>query len=286
MSLVIALVGQDRLHLCADLRVVKSDILTDDRQRHSPDYFNGVLKIIPVSSSVAICYAGTVSIALDAIRAVKDSGCTSDVAAELIISRLRESNSLEECDFLVVDAAKLLVQKIQNGSVSIIDTGRTWIGDADAYNLFQSKLNELGYSEDENTIAKSVKIMNSLQSVINDRSINSVGEYPITAHSSNGEIHLGVAFSAQGPSRPLNSELNPVHFSNDTNDDSLIINLTVPIESGVAAVGIFITQAHSGALYAPLIQDAAYIINGYTIGEFRRNVLNDYGIEMLGGGFE
>jgi hypothetical protein len=286
MSLVIALIDQGRIHVCADLRVVKSDILTVDRRRHSPDYFNGVLKIIPISSSVAICYAGTVPIALDVIRAAKDSGCATNVIPDLVIDKLRESNNIEECDFLVVDAAELVIQKIQNGKVTTLDNGRTWIGDIDAYNLFQLKLNESGYSEDENPIAKSAKIMNSLQSVINDKSINNVGEFPITARSSNGKIQLGVAFSAQGPSRPSGPRLNPVQFSTNTNDDSLIINLTVPVERGIAAVGIYITQARRGALYMPLIQDAPYLVDGNTIGEFRKKVLNDYDTELLGGGFE
>lgn len=128
--------------------------------------------------------------------------------------------------------------------------------------------------------------MNGLQAVIDNDSIKNVGEFPLTAHGTNGEIQLGVAFSAQGPPAAPITNNSPIQFSTDTNTDSLIINLTVPVERGIAAVGVYITQAHRGALYMPLEQDDPFLVDGNTIGEFRRNVQESYGIELLGGGFE
>lgn len=275
-----------RLHVCADLRVVKSDIIPEDARQHTPDYFNGVLKIIPISKSIAIAYAGTVSTALNAIKLVKDGGYSSEEIPEALLRYLEDNANVEECDFLVLDAKELVIHRIRDGKISTLHDGKAWIGNSRAGSMFLEKLEELGYDRATNPIAKSSVMMNSLDSVIADRSISNVGEFPIAAFNHDGEIQLSVAFTATGPARPLKPGLNPIEFSNDTNDDSLVINLTVPVERGIAAVGVYITQAHRGALYMPLVNDEPFLISGNTIGEFRANVLNEHGIELLGGGFE
>ncbi|MDB5170530.1 MAG: hypothetical protein JWO35_224 [Candidatus Saccharibacteria bacterium] len=286
MSLVVALADRGRVQICGDLRIIKSDILPLGQAAHSPNYFNGVLKIIPVSPSVAICYAGTVSIALEAIGEVKASGCGAAAMPSLLISALMQRNSLSECDFLVIDAEELTIRKVQEGMVTSTNNGLEWIGDEAAFELLKRELDNDGFSQDENPIAKAAKIINGLQAVIEDGSIKNVGEFPLTAHGTNGEIQLGVAFSAQGPPATPITNNSPIQFSTDTNTDSLIINLTVPVERGIAAVGVYIAQAHRGALYMPLEQDEPFLVDGSTIGEFRRNVQEKYGIELLGGGFE
>lgn len=286
MSLVVTMIDQGRLQICADLRIVRSDILPSGVNSHSPNYFNGVLKVIPISTSVAICYAGTVSIALEAIRTAKDSDCRSSTVPSLLINKLMEGNNLNACDFLVVDAEELTVRKVHEGTITLIDDGFAWVGDSSAYNSFQNELDELGISVNENPISKAAKMMKALQAVIDNRSILNVGEFPLTAHSFSGEIQLGIAFAAQGPRVPTIEGNTPVQFSNDTNTDSLVINLTVPVERGIAAIGVYISQAHRGALYVPLKQDEPYLVDGFTVGEFRRKVQEEYCIELLGGGFE
>lgn len=286
MSLVVAMIDNGRMHVCADLRVVKADIVLVGARRHIPNYFNGVLKIIPISSRVAVAYAGTVPIALDTIRAVKNSGCPPEEVPEALLGTLKDSNNVDECDFLVLDAGELVIHRIRNGEITTLDKGRTWIGDSSACSLFLSKLEELGYDSAPNPIAKSSVMMNSLDAVIADSSVTNVGEFPISAFNHNGEFQLSVAFAAVGPAKPLKPGLNPVSFSNDMNDDALTINLTIPVDRGVAAVGVYLSQAHRGALYLPLVKDEPFLIDGNTIGEFRANVLKDHGIELLGGGFE
>lgn len=112
MSLVVAMVDNGRLHVCGDLRIMKSVIIPEDAGQHAPDYFNGVLKIVPISKSVAIAYAGTVSTALDAIKFVKDAGCSSEEIPAALLKYLEENANTEECDFLVLDAKKLAIHRL------------------------------------------------------------------------------------------------------------------------------------------------------------------------------
>lgn len=277
MSLVVAMVEAGRLHVCADLRVVKPETRPEGSEAHSPHYFNGVMKIVPISKSVAVAYAGAVSTALNVIREVHKLELPSSETAQKIHGLLAESNDISECDFLVIDTKRLEIHKIKEGLIETINNGRTWIGDIEAYNLFQEKLDENGYNSAPNPIAKSSAMMNSLEAVIEDGSITNVGEFPISIFNSNGEIQQAVAFKAFGTDNS---------FSGNTTSDSMIINLTIPVESGVAALGFYMNKFKKGALYLPLLQDDPILINGDTIGKFRAKVMKDFGIELLGGGFE
>ncbi|MBW3569393.1 hypothetical protein KY385_04650 [Candidatus Parcubacteria bacterium] len=286
MSLVIALIADDRIHISADLRVTQPDILPEEEERQTPHLFNGILKIIPIRPELAICYAGTVPIALDIIRKIAGTGMSTSEIPGKIIEYLENDNNVNECDFLVIDAAQKVVHKISEGRLTSLANGRTWIGDIRAYELLQEKLEDKQYGDSDNPIQKAVKIMNSLQDVINERSVESVGEFPISAHSHRGEIQLSVGFSAQGSRIPIGNRQGPISFSNDTNDDALIVNLTVPMARGVAAIGMYLTQARRGALYMPLVQDQPFLVEGDSLSDFRANVLKIHGIELQGGGFE
>lgn len=277
MSLVVAMIEQDRIHLNADLRVTRSTGFMLDAKKVSPHFFNGVLKVIPINPHIAIAYAGMIGIALKVIRSFKGSKLSSAEIARSIVELMSAEGNLTDCDFLIIDAVQMQIHKIKNGEITTISNGRTWIGDVDAYEIFQQKLDELGFDDAPNPIAKSSVMMNALDAVIQDEAIESVGEYPIAVFNYKGELQLSVGFQAYG---------RGLGFSNDMNDDSIIINLTVPVERGIAAVGLYIVQFERGALYLPLIQDEAFIVHGKTVGEFRANVLKDYGIELLGGGFE
>jgi hypothetical protein len=277
MSLVVAMIEGDRLHACADLRVIKPESRPADTKAHSPNYFNGVMKIVPVSKNIAIAYAGTVPVALNIIREVHKLKLLSNEIAQKIQQLLALNGDVFECDFLVIDAQNMEIHKIKNGSLEIIRNGRTWIGDIDAYNLFQEKLEENGYNTAPNPIAKSSAMMNSLDAVIEDSSIENVGEFPISIFNHKGEIQQSVAFAALGSGGS---------FSGDAIDDTMIINLTVPVEHGVAALGFYLNKFKKGALYLPLVQDEPILINGDTVGAFRAKVQAEFDIELLGGGFE
>lgn len=277
MSLVVAMVEGNRLYVCADSRVVKSENRPEGSSAHSPHYFNGVMKIVPISKSIAVAYAGTVSIALNAIREVHKLNLSSNEIAPKIQEMLTENDDTSECDFLVVDTRNMEIHKIKNGSIETIRNGRTWIGGIDAYNLFQEKLEKNGYNTAPDPIAKSLVMMNSLDAVIEDGSIENVGEFPISMFNNKGEIQQVVAFKAFGTNNS---------FGGDATNDSMIINLTVPVESSVPALGFYLNKFERGALYLPLVQDEPILINGKTIGEFRTKVLEEFGIELLGGGFE
>jgi len=285
MSLVTALIDSGRLHINADLRVTQSDFLPINEVSQTPHLFNGTLKIIPVRD-VAICYAGAVSTAISIIRTIANGDVIAEDIPAYIVSELEKTGDVNECDFLVVDATKQVMYKVHAGNVDKISRGRSWIGDIEAYEVFQQKLEELEYSENDNPIQKSVKMMNSMQAVIDDRSLESVGELPISAFNSDGKIQLSIAFMAKGPDTPIREGLHPAVFSADTNLDTLNLNVIPPAESGVAAIGIHIAEARKGALYIPLTNDNPILIDGDTLSEFREKVLAEQGIQLMGGGFE
>lgn len=273
MSLVVAMVEGNTLHVCADLRVVKSQNRPEGSEAHSPHYFNGVMKIVPISKSIAITYAGTVPIALNIIREIQELKLPSSEIAEKIRETLTVNGDVSECDFLVIDAQNIEIHTIKDGSIQTIRNGRTWIGDIDAYNLFQQKLEQNGYDNAPNPIAKSSVMMNSLDDVIEDSSIRSVGEFPISVFGNNGEIQQIVQFQSLG-----------TDSSNDSaSSDYMIINLAVPVESGYPALGFYISKFKKGALYLPLAQDEPMLIDSDSIDEFRAKVLKDYGIDLIGG---
>lgn len=275
MSLVVAMIDSGRLHICSDLRVTQPNIQPEGSRRHTPNYFNGVLKVVPISKSTAVAYAGTVTSALEAIRNIAAMKVSFDEIPQELIKMFEENP--DECDFLIIDASKPKIYQIKSNKLTVINQGRTWIGNVDAYNAFQEQLDINNYNSAPNPIAKSSIMMNSMDAVIENSSIESVGELPIHAFNHNGELQFSVGFSATGPG---------LSFGSDMNQDALILNLTVPVERGVAAVGIFLTQFHQGALYLPLVRDEPYIIDGNTIGEFRTRVMSNHAIELLGGGFE
>jgi len=285
MSLIVTIVDNMGMHICADLRIVQPETRPKNKERHIPNFFNGVLKIVPVSKSLAIAYAGAVSIGLEAIREVKKSGDLSSDIPGRLIQILEDKADTSQCDFIVFDAAEHVIYRIKNGEITELRNGRTWIGDVDAYALFQKELEKSGFDEGLNVFAKGSMMMNALEAVINENSIENVGEYPLAMLTHDGEIQPVVSFKAQGPTQ-LRPGLNPITFSNNPNVDSLIINTLVPVERGVAAIGLYLNKFQKGALYLPLERDEPFIVDGKTIEEFRKKVESEHGVELLGGGFE
>ena len=249
----------------------------------------GTLKAVPVSPSLAICFAGNVELGLDAIRRsaelVSQGHSRSDVEELLRSSSTVENSSTA---FLVTDATThSQITKIEGGEVEP-GLNTAWIGDFDAFEAFQlarhgrpSPPEELSNSISEGAMLCSV-LPDAMQYVINSTHFPTVGDFCATLVADQGTfmylgsvfIHVGRDFTLD-PNRELISQMvRPV------SEGGYSVCVVEPEEPGTAALGLSFSKAHLATIYLPLVFDEAQVIEDVRPSDFPSRIFEQFGVRM------
>jgi hypothetical protein len=110
------------------MRISKPDAL------RPPSFMDAALKIVVITSELAVAYAGSVAAALDAIRAVAGAPRGVDEAAAVLAER-QTGERREPAEYLVagIHPARLLL--VRSGAIEV--RGAAWLGDQEAFEIYQ-----------------------------------------------------------------------------------------------------------------------------------------------------
>lgn len=197
MSLIVARKYNNNLIIVSDTKLTYDD----HKERNSPK--EGTIKVIILSSKIAICYAGKVCFAELALKEIAEK---TDVSIIESILLKYHNESKQETDFLLAFAAEnLVLVEIKNGTS--LRNDNCWIGTIEGFNKYQSiflsennnKPQELEVTTikivrmpdtDDNSFRKTFsKMYDAMLGVIEGHEVKDVGGFIIPLIFENDEFH-------------------------------------------------------------------------------------------------
>ena len=127
MSLIVAKITPTGIWLTSEMRI------TDRSAARAPGFLGAALKLILVSPTLCIGYAGNVGAALAAIRHVASEQMAPAAAAEHLLSVHLDNPTVE---FVVASLRPSVLVEIKNGRAARRDSA--WLGDPEAFNHYQA----------------------------------------------------------------------------------------------------------------------------------------------------
>jgi hypothetical protein len=289
MSLIVARVTPRGVWLTSDMRI------TDPSAAIAPGFLGAALKVILISPTLCIGYAGSVGGALTAIERVDAESMTVSAAIEFLGSVHRGNSSTE---FIVAGLRPPLLVEIKDGRSERREAA--WIGDAGAYNRYQALYHGdhfLAPGADLDAVYKAdldiaVAMNDAMQELV---IANGEPDGPGFSDALVGEASVTV-----GPNVPdgafsyhvYATHIGPFAYSSPTGGPlpstergTLTLSFMAPEEPGVGAIGLYFREGQFGLIYAPLMTkhaDRADRIQAANAAEFVARVKERYGITLSG----
>jgi hypothetical protein len=289
MSLIVARVTPRGIWLTSDMRI------TDRSAANAPGFLGAALKVILLSPTFCIGYAGRVGVALGAIQRVNAESMTIAATIEFL-SGIHRANS--DTEFIVAGLNPPLLVEIKNGHAE--HTEATWIGDAGAYNEYQQHYHGehfLAPGAELDVVYKAdLDIAVAMNDAMQDLVLaNGEPNGPGFSHAVVGEAsvtvgpnlpdglfkyHVYAAFAGSfGYSSPASSPLT------STERGTLTLHFMAPEEPGLGAIGLYFREGQLGVLYAPLMTEHADRpdrIRAASPRQFASMVNERYGLTLRG----
>jgi hypothetical protein len=284
VSLVTAEIATDFIEFNGDSRFT-----TEDKPS---DVFSGGLKIIILNKHLCIAYAGDVKTGEEAIRLAVKAKTLKEIISILLPSTIKpDSNSDSDCEFIIgwSEPSSRQLVKIKEGKSESYEKGVTWIGNIDAYEVYQKAYHEyqmpLATPGIPTHLSEIGRLRNAMDTVLKDEEIINVGDSHITAQDDGRGFMYMPNFTSQTYGAKLLSGTHPLAATLGPGGDSLLIEVKTPEERGVGAIGIYVHEAQRGALYAPLLQEKPFKFDAVDPEAFRLAVFKATTIKLMGGGF-
>lgn len=277
MTLVVGRITQGGIRVDSDSRITDPNIVSNKNS-----IFSGLLKTIILNPSISVSYAGGVETAQKAIETLYN---LKNFEINTIKSLLLKINieSGNETDFLIASLENQpLLYKISNGKIEPSNSFH-WIGDIDAFNLFQREFLPNLKSID----AKHISSIHSdaFDKVIENDKIESVGGFHITVHRT--KFGLEYLFkmqimSGQPTSVTLtNNEAKPIPFGN-AQTGAFSFSYLKSDNPYLPAIGIHFPMGNFGTLYYPKITREIIFYKNVNGFEFAEKVKNEHNIKLSG----
>jgi hypothetical protein len=291
VTLIVANITPRGIWLTSDMRI------TDRSAANARGFFGAALKLVLVSPTLCIGYAGTLRAALAGIRAVAYDAMTPAAATEHLLGIHLADSAV---DFLVASLQPPTLLEIKNGRA--LQRQSAWLGDQNAFSRYQEFYHgehflppAVGLDPDYTADLDVAVMMNDAMQdlVLADGELDGpgasdalVGEASVTVgpRGEDGLFNYHLYVSNRGPfaaSRPAGESLMSTELG------SFTISMLAPAEPGVGAVGIYFAEGRLGILYAPLLTlapDQPDRFQDCTVHEFVDKVMARYGIALRGVG--
>ena len=254
MTLVIAALTGTRVEMLADSQI-------DDPNAIRGDRVPGRLKIVVLSPSLAVAYAGRAAAAIDLIRQVSSGGDLDKVDAVAEQLRAATEQNDHQVDFLVGwsgDQCRLL--KIADGGI-FEGLERYWIGNSTAASAYARILEQqVAWERLTDVHAEEIlrnKLVSTFEQFLSSGAVAEVGGIPYRACGTPaGFVYAsfaGVDYPEQTIPLPGSPRLGAAA---DGALGAYSYSVVVPGVPGVAMVGLYMLQGRVGFLHRPLVTDA------------------------------
>ena len=268
MTLIVGVTTGTKIQLLSDTRITHPDVTQIEE-------IPGRLKLISLSSTICVGYAGPATAAIDHIRTTP-----SDIRGsfEHLIPYLQAES---QCDFLLADSRSLRLATVKGGVA--LETAPAYVGDDDAWAAFLAARD--GVVQADSTDPESATLssaMTAFASVMRDRSHPTVAGFQLRVGSRGDGFHYLLAAGAYLVNLigPLNPSTAPQH--SDAAAGAYSYTVLAPREAGHPVVAVHLYQGQLGFVYAPLKHDTPVEVPNVDHMGLQQYVRQHYGIEVDG----
>ncbi|MBN7815813.1 hypothetical protein [Algoriphagus pacificus] len=280
MTLIVAKNIDGKIQIESDSRITDSNVV-----KANP--LKGLIKLIIYLPEVSIAYAGDVKFAEEAINTLYKlkPNYLNDLVGILMASHQK---SIGETDFIIATLVKGTCNLIKISSGRIEDNLQTaWIGDIDAFELFQKNFHELKGNEEEN-----VNIFSeAFKKTIENESLESVGDFQISVLTTDNNSHKVPVFMYQERMELTSGgtikqtipagESVALSFGNASNG-SFGISYFTATDLYKQAIGVYFSEGNFGLLFFPMKRLTNIKFPELTAQEFIDKIKKEYGVPMRG----
>lgn len=282
-------------------------------------YVHATLKVLPLSPTLCVGYAGAMGAALRAIREVASEGLGFDAVVVRFLAAHHDSKRASElrgdsalvCEFLVAGLRPSRLVQIGDGRADTRDAA--WMGELEAFNDYQAAYHgeqlvlprEMYDSDDRADHVEIATRMaagmnaavwgrsrfagdeNQAVDVLRGGGHETVGEAVVTVgpRVKDGLFVYQEATDAQAPPFSEPPTPKPGVISADFGSaarGSFTYSLLTPRQAGVAALGIYFYEGRLGLYYAPLLSDGPERYRNVSWEHFIECVTKEHGIVLSG----
>ncbi|MBI5559261.1 MAG: hypothetical protein HY885_16680 [Deltaproteobacteria bacterium] len=296
MTLVVAYKSKEEVYICGDTR-----LRLLDREGRSVDALNGSLKVIILSESLCFAYAGNITHKFaDSLPYLCNSFAGKGI--ESVLSALLDIHILYNgrIDF-IVSALSPTAELIKIQDLKIIrNLTSAWIGDIDAFNVYQeSRLGDKNHTINDSICMRSklyiykvpdhpeadqelfLSMCRAMESVVGNERVESVGDFYTAVSSSNkGFYYLSYA-SVDAPCQPPHIGCRTIGFGSAQEGGCSLTALT-PSSPGSAAVAFHYFQGQLGILFLPKVSYFPLVFAETNCCDFIDHVKSRYGVCLDG----
>jgi len=279
MSLVIAKIIDGRIIIKSDSQLNNPNIL-----KQNPT--STVLKVIVVSPTITVCFAGGVEFAHKAVREVfnklKEVPDTPPIEIGLILKAYSEHDGQVDFILAVSEMSQSRLYKISDGLV-ITEMTSAWIGEHEGFALFQS-LYIANQSHDLSHKAKCGHFSKAFKGVVSSRKIPSIDGFQIGIASSNinGKFKYSISGEIATPAQSVSADAEIQMVFGDSASGGYAVSQFATSEHDTPALAIHFSQLEMGILYIPSRSLDAIRIDKLNGLDFIEEVYQQYGIELQG----
>lgn len=280
MTLIVAKNIEGKIQIESDSRITDPNVV-----KTNP--LNGFIKLIIYVPEISIAYAGDVKYAEEAINMLYKLR-PNNLNALVAILMASHQKSGGETDFIIAALIKGTSNLIKISSRRIEDKLQTaWIGDIDAFELFQKNIHELKGKEEEN-----VNIFSgAFKKTIENESLESVGDFQISVLTSDNNSHNVPVFMYQERLELMSGvnqkqtipagESVALSFGN-ASTGSFGVSYFTATDLYKQAIGVYFSEGKFGLLFFPMEGLANIKFSGLTAQEFIDKIKKEYGVPMRG----
>ena len=286
MTLAVAHNNRGILHLISDSRV------NPGRHDSDPRYniYDSHLKTVVLHPQLAIAYSNHVEPARNAIAELFTaftSGRNPAIGRIYDILFYYHKESQQRTDFLIANAIDNSIIRICDGT--FIKLPFAWIGDKNAFELFQSEFNKIDKESTEPRVYKNY-LSTAIDKVISSPIIESVGGLNFQTwfdnkHGFQYEIMAQVEIvRKQTISFPKPDTYVPISTQSPETGTGGVFKYAgcSDINNHLRATAVYFYGDKKGMLFSPWISLKAIIINGVTAKDFIQNIKINHQISLHG----
>jgi hypothetical protein len=271
--------------------------ITDPSGVRSGFLYGAQLKVVLVTPTLCIAYAGNVGAAIEAIRSA--AALSRDVGAVELHLLAAHQRSEPKADFIVASLQPTRLVVIKDGKAE--ESAAGWLGDGDAFAQYQEHHHDASYfgpplefyetkgdAEDTEVAHRMGAGMSAAvygPGIVREGETRrvlipeggshaTVGEAIVNAHP---RVPDGLFAYAEG-----NRAIAGTEGFGSVETGAFSYSLLTPVELGVGAIGLYFNEGRVGVLYAPLLVDEPERYPEASVHEFIERVRQRHGLRLHG----
>jgi hypothetical protein len=267
-----------------DFRIISDTKVTDEMKKEHSKRFEGVVKSVIYTPEICISYAGSIVSAEEILKSIFDTNFKLDFKALVKLLKTFHLHRNRDIEFLITNIQYNMLGfvKISDGKTDI-SYKSSWIGDIEAFELFQEKYHKYLTKEKNNSIYESTE--KAFADVLESQKCQTVGGIQVEIERSPlGFRYLHRMYSSIGRSQKITFDSNMQHIVDfgSAKEGSYNFCRLISNNPKTPAFGNYYYDGNFGIFAYP--EKTLYFkkYNNLSVDEFVENIYSEYQVKLIG----